>query len=54
MTPITLENKSIMTAHGKARTHRYNDARAFASHVHNSSPSTIAAFSVVINAALAY
>src|SRR5579885_1123427 len=52
--PITLENKTIMTAHGKARTNRYNDARAYASHVHNASPATIAAFTIVINAALAY
>ncbi len=43
VTPITLENKTIMTAHGKARTNRHNDARAYASHVHNSSPSTAGA-----------
>lgn len=54
MTPITLENKTIMTAHGKAKTNRYNDARAYASHVHNSSPSTVAAFTIVINTGLAY
>jgi len=54
VSPITLENKTIMTAHGKARTNRYNDARAYASHVHNSSPITVAAFMIVINTALVY
>jgi hypothetical protein len=54
LAPIALENKTIMTAHGKARTNRYNDARAYASHVHNSSPTTIAAFTIVINTALTY
>lgn len=53
-TPITIENKTIMTAHGKARTNRHNDARAYANHVHNSSPNTVAAFTIVINTALAY
>ncbi len=52
--PIAIENKTIMTAHGKARTNRWNDARAFAEHVHRSSPGTIAAFTIIINAALAY
>ncbi len=52
--PLTLENKTIMTAHGKARTNRYNDARAYASHVHHASPATIAAFTIVVNTALAY
>lgn len=52
--PLTIENKTIMTAHGKARTNRYNDARAYATHVHAASPDTVAAFTIVINAALAY
>lgn len=51
---ITLENKTIMTAHGKARTNRYGDARAYAAHVHNSSPATIAGFTVVVNMAPTY
>jgi hypothetical protein len=54
VTPVTLENKTIMTAHGKARTNRYNDARAYASHVHNSSPATVAAFTIIVNTALVY
>lgn len=52
--PVTIENKTIMTAHGKARTNRYNDARAYATHVHSGSPDTIAAFTIVINTALVY
>jgi hypothetical protein len=52
--PLTIENKTIMTAHGKARTNRYNDARAYATHVHAESPNTIAAFTIVINTALRY
>jgi hypothetical protein len=52
--PLTLENKTIMTAHGKARTNRFNDARAYASHVHTASPSTIAAFTIVINTSPRY
>ena len=51
---ITLENKTIMTAHGKARTNRFNDARAYATHVHSSSAATIAAFTVVVNASPTY
>ena len=47
-TPLVIENKTIMTAHGKARTNRYNDARAYASHVHNTRPNTITAFTIVI------
>jgi len=54
MVPLTIENKTIMTAHGKARTNRYNDARAYATHVHAESPETIAAFTIVINTALRY
>jgi hypothetical protein len=52
--PLTIENKTIMTAHGKARTNRYNDARAYATHVHAASPDTVAAFTIVINTALKY
>ncbi|MGA2514653.1 MAG: hypothetical protein ABSG37_13720 [Candidatus Limnocylindrales bacterium] len=52
--PVAIENKTIMTAHGKARTNRWNDARAFAEHVHRSSPATIAAFTIIINSAPAY
>jgi hypothetical protein len=52
--PLTLENKTIMTAHAKARTNRFNDAGAYASHVHIASPSTIAAFTIVINASPRY
>lgn len=52
--PLAVENKTIMTAHGKAQTNRYGDARAFAAHVHEASPPTIAAFTITINAATEY
>ncbi len=51
---ITLENKTIMTAHGKARMNRYNDACAYASQVHGASKFAIAAFTIVINTATTY
>lgn len=54
VSPVALENKTIMTAHGKARTNRFNDARAFASHVHAQSPAAIAAFTIIVNTALKY
>lgn len=54
LAPIAIENKTIMTAHGKARTNRWNDAKAFAEHVHMSSPSTVAAFTITINTATTY
>lgn len=52
--PIALENKTIMTAHGKARKNRYGDMRAFASHVHSQNPEAIAAFAMIVNTALDY
>ena len=52
--PITIENKTIMTAHGKARTNRFRDAGAYAEHVHAASPETVTAFTIVINTALKY
>jgi hypothetical protein len=53
-TPIALENKTVSTAHGKARTNRWKDAREFAGHVHEVDRRSIAAFSVLINLALDY
>lgn len=49
LAPIAIENKTIMTAHGKARTNRWNEPKAFGEHVHTSSPSTVAAFRITIN-----
>ena len=33
--PLSVENKTIMTAHGKARKNRYGDIIAYCNHVHN-------------------
>jgi hypothetical protein len=52
--PLTIENKTIMTAHGKARKNRFGDARAYANHAHQGSPETVAGFTIVINTAPAY
>jgi hypothetical protein len=49
-----VENKTIMTAHGKARKNRYGDLIAYANHLHNHSPKAIAAATVVVNASAAY
>lgn len=54
LAPVAIENKTIMTAHGKARTNRWNDTKAFGEHVHTSSPSTVAAFTITINTAPTY
>ena len=54
LAPLAIENKTIMTAHGKARTNRWNDAKAFAEHVHMPSPATVAAFTITINTSLTY
>jgi len=51
---IAVENKTIMTAHGKARWNRYGDLIAYSNHVHNHRPDCIAAAIVVINCSPAY
>ncbi|MFY9559607.1 MAG: hypothetical protein WAQ52_05170 [Terriglobales bacterium] len=49
-----VENKTIMTAHGKARWNRYGDLIAYCNHVHNHRPSCIAAAIVIVNCSPAY
>ena len=46
--PIAVENKTIMTAHGKARKNRYGDIIAYSNHIHNHHRESIAAAIVVI------
>ncbi|MBI4507271.1 MAG: hypothetical protein HY691_17200 [Chloroflexi bacterium] len=46
---LAVENKTIMTAHGKARKNRYGDLIAYANHLHNHSLKAIAGAIVVIN-----
>lgn|SRR5574341_1538889 len=52
--PMSVENKTIMTAHGKARKNRYGDIIAYSNHVHNHRPDSIAAATVVVNISETY
>ena len=49
-----VENKTIMTAHGKARKNRYGDIIAYSNHIHNHNRECIAAAIVVVNCSPAY
>lgn len=49
-----VENKTIMTAHGKARKNRYGDLIAYCNHIHNHRPDSIAAAIVIVNCSPAY
>ena len=46
---VSVEHKTIMTAHGKARKNRYGDLIAYCNHMHNHRKDCIAAGIVVIN-----
>lgn len=46
---VAIENKTIMTAHGKARKNRYGDIIAYSGHVHNHSRDTVAGATIIIN-----
>jgi hypothetical protein len=45
----SVENKSIMAAHGKARKNRYGDLIAYANHMHNHRRDCVAGGLVVVN-----
>jgi hypothetical protein len=51
---VSVEHKTIMTAHGKARKNRYGDLIAYCNHMHNHRRDCIAAGIVVINASGEY
>jgi len=51
---LTIEHKTIMAAHGKARKNRYGDFIAYSNHVHNHSPAAIAAGTLVVNCSPSY
>ena len=51
---ISVEHKSIMTAHGKARLNRYGDLIAYCNHMHNHRRDCIAGGIVVVNTSAAY
>ena len=51
---ISVEHKTIMTAHGKARWNRYGDVIAYCNHMHNHRKDCIAGATVIINCSPAY
>ena len=51
---VSVEHKTIMTAHGKARKNRYGDIIAYSNHMHNHSRKCIAGAVVVVNVSPLY
>ena len=51
---VSVEHKTIMTAHGKARKNRYGDLIAYCNHMHNHRRECIAASIVVVNTSPEY
>ena len=51
---LSVEHKTIMTAHGKARKNRYGDIIAYSNHMHNHRQDCIAGAIVVVNASPIY
>lgn len=51
---LSVENKTIMAAHGKARKNRYGDIIAYCNHVHNHSRECVAGAVLVINTSSTY
>lgn len=51
---VSVEHKSIMAAHGKARWNRYGDVIAYCNHMHNHRRECIAGSIVVVNTCPAY
>ena len=51
---VSVEHKTIMTAHGKARWNRYGDIIAYCNHMHNHGKESIAGGLVVVNTAPLY
>jgi len=51
---ISVEHKTIMAAHGKARWNRYGDLIAYSNHAHNHRPDCVAGGIVVVNTSATY
>src|SRR5205814_10676922 len=51
---LSVENKTIMTAHGKARKNRYGDLIAYSNHMHNHNRVCVAGAIVVVNVSPLY
>src|SRR5580692_5093518 len=54
MVCISVENKTIMAAHGKARKNRYGDMIAYCKHMHNHRRECIAAAIIIVNTSPLY
>jgi hypothetical protein len=51
---VSVEHKSIMTAHGKARKNRYGDIIAYCNHMHNHRKECIAGAIIIVNTSPLY
>lgn len=51
---LSVEHKTIMTAHGKARKNRYGDIIAYSNHMHNHRSDCIAGAIVIVNVSPKY
>jgi hypothetical protein len=51
---VSVEHKTLMTAHGKARLNRYGDIIAYCNHMHNHNRTCIVGATVVINVSALY
>jgi hypothetical protein len=51
---LSVEHKTVMTAHGKARLNRYGDIIAYCNHMHNHRRECIVGATVVINTSALY
>ncbi|HEY3025886.1 MAG TPA: hypothetical protein VGJ55_07040, partial [Pyrinomonadaceae bacterium] len=51
---LSVEHKTVMTAHGKARKNRYGDIIAYCNHMHNHRRDCIVGATVVINTSALY
>ena len=51
---LSVEHKTVMTAHGKARLNRYGDIIAYCNHMHNHRRDCIVAATVVVNTSALY
>lgn len=51
---VSVEHKTVMTAHGKARLNRYGDIIAYCNHMHNHRRDCVVGATVVINTSALY
>ena len=51
---VSVEHKTIMTAHGKARKNRYGDIIAYCNHMHNHRKECIAGAIIIVNTSPVY